>query len=139
MVTKVFFSSIVNSNILAVAAPVKASGSDEIIGTLSVVVDQKILDELVHSGIDLLGETADSYMVNEEGLLLTNTMLGKFRTNAALNETINTDSVQTLAPHIPSADYSFEQEVEYLDYEGTPVIGAIGVVNIGDTPAWFRS
>lgn len=136
--SEVFYSGIVNSNVLAVSAPVRANGvSGEIIGTFSVVVDQKILDGLVHTGLDLLGETADAYLVNAEGLLLTNTMLGEYRTGAALKESLSTDAVRTLAPQIRSSNLSFEERVEYLDYEGTPVIGAISVINLGDSPAGF--
>ncbi|WNF35852.1 methyl-accepting chemotaxis protein [Bacillaceae bacterium IKA-2] len=134
--SEIFYSNITNSNIMAAAVPVRENGlTGAIVGTLAIVVDQNRIDTLIHDGVEQLGETADSYMVDAEGLLLTNTLLGDYRIDAALNNSLSTEAVRMLAPYIRSADYSFEAEVEYLDYEGIPVIGSIGVVNLGDTAA----
>ncbi|OIJ10234.1 hypothetical protein BKP35_14105 [Anaerobacillus arseniciselenatis] len=131
-----FHSGVVNDNVLAVGAPIRENGrTGNVTGTLSVVVDQARLDAVVHAGLSSLGETADAYLIDAEGTLLTNTMFGEYRSNAALNESINTDAVRMLGPQIRSENHAFTEAVEYLDYEGTPVIGMIGVLNLGDTPA----
>ena len=136
--SELFYSGIVNDNVLAVGAPIRENGrTGDVLGTLSVVVDQARLDAVVHAGLQSLGETADAYLIDEEGLLLTNTMFGDYRSNAALNESLNTDAIRILAPQIRSGNLAFADGIEYLDYEGTPVIGMIGVTNLGDTPAGF--
>ena len=73
--SEIFYSDITQENAQAVSAPVRSCGSSgEIVGTLSLILNQEIIDRAIHIGIEGLGKTADSYMVDAEGLLMSNTM-----------------------------------------------------------------
>jgi len=132
------YSSLIDLNFLAAGSPVYGA-NNQLLGTISVVVDGKVIDDAVHQNLTFLGETADSYMITADGLLLTNTMQGKYSENATLKETLTTNVVKTLAPEIRAENYAFLSNIEYDDYEGNPVIGAVSVIQLGDTPAGLVS
>ena len=126
------YSDIINSNYIAVAHPVYALGSNEIIGVVSGVVFGSTIQDMLHDNVHLIGETADVYLINAEGLLLTNTLRGEFANNAALNRTIDTEIVSMAAPLIKGGNTGEYAQGEYFDYVGEPVIGEVTVVRLGN-------
>ncbi|OEF95823.1 methyl-accepting chemotaxis protein [Desulfuribacillus alkaliarsenatis] len=131
------YSDLINKTFMATAAPIHSRANGELLGAVAVVVEGEVVGDMIHSFLPLYGETADAYMFNADGLLLTNTMFGEYSQNAILNATINTEAVQLATPQIRSGNLGFGLGMEYLDYEGTPVIGALDVVLLGDTPVGF--
>ncbi len=126
------YSDIINSNYIAVAHPVYALGSNEIIGVVSGIVYGSTIQDMLHDNVHLIGETADVYLINAEGLLLTNTLRGEFANNAALNRTIDTEIVSMAAPLIKGGITGEYAQGEYFDYVGEPVIGEVTVVRLGN-------
>lgn len=133
------YSDLINKNFLAVGSPIYAGENGEVIGVLNVIVDGTVLGEMMHGYLHLLGEAADAYLVDDEGLLLTNTMFGNYRNGAALQERISTEAITLLAPEIEKGNLEFSRGLVYKDYEQVDVIGAISVVLLGDTPVGMVS
>ena len=134
----VFYSDVVYENVQAACAPVRSGGgTGEIVGTLTLALNQAIIDGAIHSGIEELGRTADSYMIDAEGLLLSNTMLGEYARDAALQQKINTPAVAILSSPIKSGNYNFYQQEEYKNYLGNNVFGALSIIKAGGAPAGF--
>ena len=133
--SELFYSDVINKNALVVSIPVKSKGNKgEITGTANLLLDQSGIDHIVHDGLDKLGKSADAYLINSEGLLLTNTLLGKYQENAALEKKINTKAVKLLSAPINNKDYSFNVTDQYPEYRDVPVLGELSVTKIGNTP-----
>ncbi len=133
--SEMFYSDIIHENCLVLSVPVREEGhTGDIIGTANLVMDQGGVDAAVHDGLGQLGDTADAYLVDADGLLLTNTRLGDYTEGAALQESIDTHATQTLAGPIRSANWEFAQQDEYPEYRGEEVLGQMEVTRLGDEP-----
>lgn len=130
--SELFYSDVVGYNILVISQPILQNGtSGEVIGTLNIVLNQQILDHIVHEGIELFGVTGDSYLIAGDGTLLTNTKLGSYKENAALKEKITGVALENLSEAIKNKDDSFSFTGEYTDYHGDYVLGSLGVIQFG--------
>ncbi len=133
--SELFYSDIINENCMVVSSPVYSNGrSGEIVGSLNLLFDERMIGQLVHNGLEQLGQTANAYLVNDSGMLLTNTMLGEYREGAALQQSINTRAVELLSGAISSNNRDFRAQDEYQDYLGSAVLGAVEVTLLGDNP-----
>lgn len=122
-----------NKNALILSNPVfSRTNSHKPIGTLNIMYTQEKLNEIVHMGIEVLGETGDAYLVNEAGLLLTDTKVGDYTEGAALNITIDTKATQILENEITTGNTDFEFHDVYKEYSGNDVLGSLGVMEIGN-------
>lgn len=134
--SELFYSDIIHENCMVVANPVYSlTNGRAVVGSAVFLMDQRGVDSIVHDGLDELGETADAYLIDADGLLLTNTLLGQYRENAALVERINTEAVRSLAPAIRGGDLDFQVGGEYPAYLGNSVLGSLQVTRLGDTAA----
>ncbi|NMB36198.1 MAG: HAMP domain-containing protein, partial [Firmicutes bacterium] len=134
--SEIFYSDVVYENVQAACVPVRSGGgSGEIVGTLTLALDQATIDGAIHSGIEELGRTADAYMIDAEGLLLSNAVQGEYARDAALQQRIDSPAVATLSGPIQSGNYDFIQMDEYENYLGKNVFGAMGVMKAGGAPA----
>jgi len=131
--SEIFYSDVVNKIVMVLGTPVYSGGtSGEIIGTVNIIIYEGIIADIVHQGVNYLGESGDSYLVDANGLLLTDTMLGENAQGAALNVTIDSEAVQMLSGPIREGNNEFEYHGVYLDYLGNPVLGAMETLMMGD-------
>ena len=131
-----FYSSVVDGNVLVLSQPIRQNGtSGAVIGTLNIILNEDIIDHIVHDGIENYGKTADSYLITADGTLLTNTKLGSFQENAALKEKITSQAQVYLAEAITNKDDAFIFTGEYNDYLGNKVLGKLGIVQLGSMTA----
>lgn len=130
--TDLFYSNVVNKNVLVLSHGVKDEESNTYIGTLNVAIDQEVINGLIHSGIDSLGKSGDSYLINENKLLYSETMLGNYTKDSALKETIDTEGTRKLSEAIKNKKLDFKDVSTYIDYLNNPVLGALGLIQIGD-------
>lgn len=130
--SKPFYTEVVDDNIMALGTPIYNSDYRKIIGTLVIVVDQPMLNKIVHKGIEKLGESGDSYLVTADGLLITETRLGEYAEDAALKKTIDTEATRLLGSEIVNGNIEFEHIGSYKDYLGNKVYGFMGVIQVGD-------
>lgn len=132
----VFRNSFIDDNIMVLATPVYSYSNKNDrtpIGTLNIVLNQGAINSIVQNGIDKLGITADSYLIDSEGLLLTNTMKEPYNSEAALKEVLETKNVSILSDSIINGDLTFNKTTSYKGYMGKEVIATLSVSKIGDT------
>ncbi len=134
-----FFSGVVDENVLVASAPVRSEGFEgEIVGTFNVGSGDAEIASIVHQGLERIGVTADAYLVDADGLLFTNTRLpGEFQEGAALNKSIDTKAVELLTGPIARDDLDFKTSSEHLNHQGDPVLAKLGVTMLGDMPVGF--
>ncbi len=132
----VFRNSFIDDNIAVLAAPVYSysdTSNKTPVGTLNIVLNQSAINNIVQNGIEKLGTTGDSYLIDSEGLLLTNTMKEPYTDGAALKEAIKTEAVSFLSGPVANGDLAFSRTISYSGYTGTAVIGTLSVAKIGDS------
>lgn len=137
-----FYSKLIQGNCMVLSMPVITAGNGEegtgggtVVGTFNLLIDQQIIDRIVHTGLERLGTTADAYLINADGLLLSNTLQGDFQQNAALQQSIATRAAELLAGQITAGSMDYFAQKTYLDYQGSPVLGTLDVVRLGGQPA----
>ena len=134
--SELFYSNVIHANCMVVSAPVRSNGrSGEVIGTVNLLFDQQMINDIVHAGINEVGESGDAYLINADGLLLTETRLGEYRQDAALQQSIRTEAVALLSGPIRDGRWDFEAQEIYPSYLGSPVLGALEITRLGDQPA----
>ncbi|HOO28215.1 MAG TPA: cache domain-containing protein [Lachnospiraceae bacterium] len=133
--SELFYSSFIDDNAMVLSSPVYNEDGSQVLGTVNLMIDQAKLDEIIHKGADILGETGDSYLIDSAGLLLSNTRLGDYVEGAALNQTINTEAAEVLSDEIAAGNTDFTYTGIYDDYRGNAVCGSLGVIKVGDTNA----
>lgn len=68
----IFYSDLVKRNIVTISAPIYNDPLNGwVYGVLAAYFDSNQITEMILSGLDNVGKTADGYFVNENGLLLT--------------------------------------------------------------------
>lgn len=134
--SNIFWNSFIKDNLIVLTTPVYSNTNSEVpIGTLNVVLNQGRINNIVQSGITRLGPNADSYLINAEGLLLTDTLKDIYSNGAALKETIETNGSKLLSEPLTTGNYEFNETHTYTGYDGKKVIGTLSVIEIGNTPA----
>ncbi|HHW19063.1 MAG TPA: HAMP domain-containing protein [Firmicutes bacterium] len=127
-----FYSDAVKTSCIAVGVPVFDESEDNtLLGVAAIVVTEEDLSAIIHSGIDRLGKTADAYLVDAAGTLLTNMRDGEYSSNTALSKSISGWAVTTLADAVSKNDSSFSGTSKYRDYRGVPVLGSVTAIKIG--------
>jgi len=130
--SELYASEDLGENVLVLSAPVKSNGgSGEIVGSVNLVSSGQLLSSKMHEGIYALGKTADAYLINAEGLLLTNRLLGENAEQSALQETVETTVVQTLADPLRQADTEFRGQGSYTGKAGQAVLSTYRVIPFG--------
>ena len=134
--SELMYSDVVAENVMIISAPVRSEGeSGDIVGTLNLMLDQWELNAVVHEGLEDLGETSNAYLIDSDGLLLTNTLQGEYRQEAVLEENIDTEAVELLSPNIQEANFDYSFAGFYYDYLDEEVLSALTVVDMGEMPA----
>ncbi len=131
----VFYSEVVDLNVFGVSVPIEEG--DEVVGALNFFIDVDVLGEIIRDGTDSLNGVADAYTVNDEGYLLTNTLVGDYTSGAVLQETIDTQAVENLQNEIRQGNYGFTDADVYTSHHGEDVIGSMSVISLGDIPVGF--
>ena len=129
--SELFYSNIINANALVISDTIYDPSGENILGTANLIMGQEQVDNLIHSGLAQLGETSDAYLINQEGLLLTDTRKGEYQDGAALNESIESEAVNKLKGSLNNKTTDFKETLEYINYEGDDVLGALSLTKLG--------
>ena len=128
-----FYSEVAEENVMVLSYPVRNQGLEgEVLGTLNILFYDQDITGIVHEGLDQLGRTGDAYLIDTNGLLLTNTLQGEYASNAVLNESIDTEASELLSRPIRQGDTSFFASGKYLNYDNEDVFGQLQVTRLGD-------
>ena len=126
-----FYFDFIDKNAIVLSCPIYDQAHKKVIGSLNLLFDQKKLDAIIHQGTEKIGESGNAYLIDANGLLLTEMRVGEYSKESALKKSISTKAVDLLSPAIQSGDLSFNYIGLYDDYSGKPVYGSLGVVEIG--------
>ena len=133
--SNLFRNSFIDDNILVLSTPI--GGYDnlttDVIGTINIVINQEDLNKIVKSGQDVLGKTADVYLVDQSGLLLTNTSRAPFTDNSALKESISTVYVAELSEQIEANNIDFTDVGVVNSYDNSKTVSNLSVVKVGNS------
>lgn len=130
----VFRNSFIGDNLIVLSTPVYSESDDSSpIGTLNIVLNQGEINAIVQNGIDKIGITGDAYLMDSEGLLLTNTIKDESLQKIALKDSIESEAVSILSQPISGGDIEFNKTSIYKGYTGKKVIGTLSIAKIGDT------
>lgn len=128
-----FYSDIINDHILARGQPVFSEGTHgELVGVLALSTTVEDIQGIVHQGLENLGTSGDACLINEDGLLFTNTRLGEYRQGAVMSARIDTQATEWAAEGIRTENLDFARQGRYPDYLGNEVLGDVAVVPLGD-------
>lgn len=130
----VFRNSFIEDNLMVLATPVYSrTDNTNPIGTLNIVLNQGKINAIVQNGIDKIGITGDAYLIDAEGLFLTNTMKEGDLQRRALEDFLDTEAVAILSEPINSGDSMFNETKTYKGYRGKDVIGTLSIAKIGNS------
>lgn len=135
--SRLFRNAFIKDNIMVLSTPIygyENHNEDEPIGTLNIVLNQGLINKIVHSGIDRLGDTGDSYLINDEGLLLTNTMREAYATEGVLDASIYHTGLSDLKKALKE-NTSYNETLRYDGIGDEKYIGTLSTVMIGDMTA----
>lgn len=139
--SNLFYSDITKNYCLALGLPVvdpkksdsTADDQDSIVGIVSLVVTGGSLKSLVQSGIEQIGTTAVSYLVDANGRVITS-IVPKDGKGLDMNETVQGWPLEFITQAIsPENDLVQTSEV-YHSFTGETVFGTGTLVNIGNEP-----
>lgn len=134
--SELFFSDFIDDYAIVLSTPVYENGGQgSVSGSVNILIDQTQMDRIVHQDIEQLGTSGDAYIVNQDGLLLTNTRLGNYTEDAAMVESVQTEITDSLQGAIAAGEEGAFYSGIYDDYLGNPVLGSGGLVTVGDMPA----
>jgi len=118
-------------NSLALSAPLADRDTGELLGVLVARLDSSGLDKIMtdHTG---LGRTGETYLVNEDGFMITPS---RFREDTFLKQKIDTENAREWLAHVAAMragrlpeTHGHEAEV-FTNYRGVRVLGVHGHVS----------
>ncbi len=128
-----FYSEFVSTNILILSTPIyKSDRTGNPLGSLNIMVEQSVLYDMIHKGVDELGESADAYLIDENKMVMTATNSDVSGDSEVLNTVISTDNAEEVAYEISNSNTGFKYEQRYKNYKADNVFGSSRVVLFGD-------
>ena len=132
--SSVFRNSFIDDNIMVLSTPIFGYQDEASpIGVLNIVLNQEEINRIVQSEIEKIGKTAQIYIVNDKGMLLTDTLKNKSEEIKALNYEVKSKAVDSLIKTLNRGEYDYSETKAYKNFHGTSVIGTVSTVNIGDS------
>ncbi|MEJ6949845.1 methyl-accepting chemotaxis protein [Natronospora cellulosivora (SeqCode)] len=127
--SEMFYSDVINDYCLVIAVPVFSDENQgKVNGVLMNVISQKLITEMAIEGIDNIGESADFYLINKRGVLVTDPRYGEHK---VLETRFNTEGVSKLSQAIRDHNTGFKYSGVYDDYRGIPVLGSLNFLELG--------
>ena len=132
--SSVFRNSFIDDNIMVLSTPIFGYQDEASpIGVLNIVLNQEEINRIVQSEIEKIGKTAQIYIVDDKGMLLTDTLKNKSEEIKALNYEVKSKAVDSLIKTLNKGEYDYSETKAYKNFQGKKVIGTVSTVNIGDS------
>lgn len=129
----IFRNTFIDDNLIVLATPIYTNAQEKTpVGVLNIILNQEKINGIVQNGIDKLGISGESYLINAEGLLLTDTMKEQAAVHIPLKDALATEAVSILAEPLLNAEIDFNRTTTYQSYSEKPVIGTLSLARIGD-------
>jgi len=131
--SELFFSDVVDKNIFVFAAPVLSQGwTGGVSGVFIFAVSEDEIFNRVVANLEELGQTADAYFVNAEGIIQTKPL--KADDLIVLESEIESQAVRSLAGPLNNHEWDFYWTGIYEDFNGYQTLGTARVLNLGEKP-----
>ena len=115
-----------------IAAPINSrENKGEVIGAFCAFVKSESIAEIVISGIEYLGETADAYIVSRDGTLIS-APKNVGEEEISINRKLNVKSVNAAVTNFEEGKTSFSENMWYKNHANKRVVGHISSLSIGD-------
>ncbi len=122
---------------MAVARPVMKD--DKQVGVVNFSATIEEIDSIIHDGLENFGQTTKCYLINSEGMLVTD--VREFTANESTSAkefvpfefVVKNDGAQKLMQAIKSGNSDFTYTGVYTGIGDSKVLGSMGVVQFGDT------
>lgn len=126
-------NAFIDDNIMVLSTPVYGyENSNQVVGTLNLILNQEAVNKIVQNGIEKIGATGDAYLIDTDGMLLTNTIKGQYAEEGVLKERIQTKASEVLSNALNEDNLHFNETYAYKGYSGNRVIGTLSLVETGD-------
>jgi len=123
-ISDLMYDNIFSRNFISISAPVTLENN--FLGVIIIKFDSKEINEVLLTRREL-GETGESYLINQDKVVISPL---RFKSNAILNEIINTDNANECIDaykeyKLSSGDTEFHRHevFEFIDYRGLAVLG----------------
>ncbi|MFP4662123.1 MAG: methyl-accepting chemotaxis protein [Halanaerobiales bacterium] len=127
--SEMIYFDVIDEYAVVVAAPVYSSGNGgEVRGVLINVIAQPTISSKIVQVLDQLGESADAYLINDQGIIMTRPQFG---THSVLETSFNTEGVRQLTKAIRNNQLNYSDHKAYEDYRGIQVLGALSTIDLG--------
>ncbi|NLM36679.1 MAG: methyl-accepting chemotaxis protein, partial [Firmicutes bacterium] len=126
-------SELAGSNILAFSAPIyKDQTGREILGVIGGYYDTDQITEMTLSGLDNIGTTADSFLINENGQLLTLPRQGAGM--EVLKTRLGDKGINRLIAALQQKDLRFKANLVFRNHLGKKVLSNLKTFDLGAFP-----
>ncbi|HBE78554.1 MAG TPA: hypothetical protein DDW65_12385 [Firmicutes bacterium] len=128
-ISNISYSPLLKDYTIIIGVPVFSAGDHgEVIGVLSILLRSRDINQLVLNGIGGIGKTADVYLVNPEGTLVTKPQYSQL---TPFKDKIHTHAAQRLVSQLTAGQTDFEEVSQYKNFRGGSVLGYYGILHIG--------
>lgn len=130
----VFYSDFTKQPTLAMAIPLyKDSGLESMyVGAYVLFIDSQYIDKNLTLNLESIGESADAYLINEEGVLLTKP---KYGTDLEVLQTVvDTADAKELQHAIAANAQEFHKAITATDFRGKKCLNNVSYFLLGDQP-----
>lgn len=136
-ISEIFHSEIMNQNCMVLATPIYSNGtSGTVNGVINFFLNVAQISEMLTGELELIGKTADAYLVDAKQTLLT---VPRFSQGMEVLKTrINTVAAEEAARAVSARDLNFQRVFVYQDMQGNKVIGNTSTFTLGEQTVGFN-
>lgn len=135
--TAIFYSDLVDADVMLVSVPIYQYGtSGTINGVLAFMMNVPRISEMITSGLEAIGQSADAFLVDANQILLT---IPRFQQGMEVLKTrITTEAAAEAARAVAAGNRNYQRFFVYNDLQGKKVIGNASTIALGDQLVGFN-
>ena len=131
-VNQYIISPVTNKPGIILSAPIRTEGnSGDILGVITFEQSGELLKKIIQADNDVIGDSAESYITDEKGLLLT--ALQSDASDNSFKKIITSDAVQKAIENgVRNKNLNYRFTGEYNDIRGVACLATSGLFKYGD-------
>ena len=135
--TEIFYSDLVDAEVILISIPIYQYGtSGAINGVLALFMDVPRISEMITNGLEVIGKSADAYLVDANQILLTVPRYAQGM--EVLRTRITTEAAAEAAQAVATGNRNYQRFFVYDDLQGKKVIGNASTLAFGDQLVGFN-
>ncbi len=129
--SNIFLSKITGIASLVASTPIYDETGRNIIGSMNFLIESTGIDDVVHRNLEILGTSGNAYLVDINGVLMSNSRLGE--EDELLVKTVNTLTTQVLSEEIINENTEFIYHGNVQNESGESIMSSATITKLGDT------